>query len=43
MAGIQADGTLVPNGGPMLTDAALKQLKAKAKPYKATDRDGMYA
>lgn len=27
----------------MLTDAALKQLKAKAKPYKATDRDGMYA
>lgn len=27
----------------MLTDAALKKLKAKEKPYKATDRDGMYA
>ena len=27
----------------MLTDAALKQLKARAKPYKTTDRDGMYA
>lgn len=26
----------------MLTDAALKQLKSKDKPYKVTDRDGMY-
>ena len=26
----------------MLTDAALKNLKAKAKAYKVTDRDGMY-
>ena len=26
----------------MLTDAALKSLKPKAKPYKITDRDGMY-
>jgi len=26
----------------MLTDAALKSLKPKRKPYKATDRDGMY-
>ncbi len=27
----------------MLTDAALKQLKPKGKPYKIADRDGMYA
>ncbi len=27
----------------MLTDAALKQLKPKGKPYKVADRDGMYA
>src|ERR1700719_3127035 len=27
---------------PMLTDAALKHLKAKDKIYKVTDRDGMY-
>ena len=27
----------------MLTDVALKNLKPKAKPYKVTDRDGMYA
>ena len=27
----------------MLTDAALKSLKAKEKSYKVTDRDGMYA
>ena len=27
----------------MLTDAALKHLKPKDKPYKVTDRDGMYA
>ena len=27
----------------MLTDSALKHLKGKAKPYKITDRDGMYA
>jgi len=27
----------------MLTDAALKQLKQKGKPYKISDRDGMYA
>ncbi len=27
----------------MLTDAALKQLKQRGKPYKITDRDGMYA
>lgn len=26
----------------MLTDAALKSLKPKDKPYKVTDRDGMY-
>lgn len=26
----------------MLTDVALKHLKAKEKPYKVTDRDGMY-
>lgn len=26
----------------MLTDAALKYLRPKAKPYKVTDRDGMY-
>ncbi|MDE2575201.1 MAG: DUF4102 domain-containing protein, partial [Rhodospirillales bacterium] len=26
----------------MLTDAALKCLKPKAKMYKVTDRDGMY-
>ena len=26
----------------MLTDAALKKLKSKEKPYKVTDRDGMY-
>lgn len=26
----------------MLTDAALKNLKSKDKPYKVTDRDGMY-
>ena len=26
----------------MLTDAALKNLKPKAKAYKVTDRDGMY-
>ena len=25
----------------MLTDAALKSLKPKDKPYKVTDRDGM--
>lgn len=27
----------------MLTDVALKNLKPKAKPYKVSDRDGMYA
>ena len=27
----------------MLTDAALKQMKPKGKPYKVADRDGMYA
>ena len=27
----------------MLTDSELKYLKAKAKPYKVSDRDGMYA
>ena len=27
----------------MLTDVALKNLRPKAKPYKVTDRDGMYA
>ncbi len=27
----------------MLTDSALKHLKRKAKPYKVSDRDGMYA
>lgn len=27
----------------MLADAALKQLKPKGKPYKAANRDGMYA
>ena len=26
----------------MLTDTELKHLKPKAKPYKVTDRDGMY-
>lgn len=26
----------------MLTDVALKNLKPKEKPYKVTDRDGMY-
>lgn len=26
----------------MLTDAALRNLKPKSKPYKAFDRDGMY-
>lgn len=26
----------------MLTDAALKSLKARQKPYKVADRDGMY-
>jgi Arm DNA-binding domain len=26
----------------MLTDATLKNLKSKEKPYKVTDRDGMY-
>ena len=26
----------------MLTDTALRKLKPKAKPYKASDRDGMY-
>lgn len=26
----------------MLTDTALKSLKPKEKPYKVTDRDGMY-
>jgi hypothetical protein len=26
----------------MLTDVALKSLKSKEKPYKVTDRDGMY-
>lgn len=26
----------------MLTDAALKYLKPKAKPYKVADRDGLY-
>src|SRR4029453_19559868 len=26
----------------MLTDVALKSLKSKEKPYKITDRDGMY-
>ena len=26
----------------MLTDVALKNLKPKDKPYKVTDRDGMY-
>ena len=26
----------------MLTDSALKNLKSKDKPYKVTDRDGMY-
>ena len=30
-------------GGPMLTDAALRNLKPKDKPYMVTDRDGMYA
>ena len=27
----------------MFTDAALKHLKLKDKPYKVADRDGMYA
>lgn len=27
----------------MLTDAALKQMKPKGKPFKVSDRDGMYA
>ena len=27
----------------MLTDSELKHLKGKAKPYKVSDRDGMYA
>lgn len=27
----------------MLTDAALKNLRPRSKPYKSTDRDGMYA
>ena len=27
----------------MLTDVALKNLRAREKPYKVTDRDGMYA
>ncbi len=27
----------------MLTDAALKNLRPKSKPYKSTDRDGLYA
>ena len=27
----------------MLTDVALKNLKPRAKPYKVSDRDGMYA
>ncbi|SAL09231.1 phage integrase family protein [Caballeronia sordidicola] len=27
----------------MLTDFALRNLKPRANPYKATDRDGMYA
>lgn len=27
----------------MLTDVALKNLKPREKPYKVTDRDGMYA
>ena len=27
----------------MLTDAGLKQLKPKGKPFKVSDRDGMYA
>lgn len=27
----------------MLTDVALKNLKPRDKPYKVTDRDGMYA
>ena len=27
----------------MLTDVALKNLKPKRRPYKVTDRDGMYA
>jgi hypothetical protein len=26
----------------MLTDTALRNLKPRAKPYKVTDRDGMY-
>ena len=26
----------------MLTDTALKNLKPKGKPYKVSDRDGMY-
>lgn len=26
----------------MLTDTALRNLKPKSKPYKASDRDGMY-
>lgn len=26
----------------MLTDVALKNLKPREKPYKVTDRDGMY-
>jgi hypothetical protein len=36
-----ADGIL-PEEVQMLTDAALKSLKPKDKPYKITDRDGMY-
>jgi len=27
----------------VLTDAALKNLRPKSKPYKSTDRDGLYA
>jgi hypothetical protein len=27
----------------MLTDVALKTLKGRTKPYKVTDRDGLYA
>jgi integrase len=40
--GISAPSSIMVSEPAMLTDAALRNLKPKDKPYKVTDRDGLY-
>jgi hypothetical protein len=40
--GIGADITSIPSGDAMLTDIKARAARAKQKPYKLTDRDGLY-